>query len=295
MNADERVYGRYGGRDAASADKRLSLTGMRYAMTAALEAHAKTPNGPPPQRAARPQRAEDYPAAKRIRAGQCVHCHQVYEFRREALQESGKWDRDMVWVYPPPENVGFTLEVARGDRVAAVAGGSAADKAGLRVGDRLRTLNGFAVASFADAQYALHRAPARGHIPFTAERDGRPWDGRLELAPGWRETNITWRASLLDVLPSLSLIGDDLSAAEKKALGLPEKRLAFRQDKNVHPDAAAAGVRANDIIVGVDDKVLEMPMLKFLGHVRRNYRVGETITLNVIRDGKPLKLPLKLR
>jgi S1-C subfamily serine protease len=219
----------------------------------------------------------------------------VYELERDALRSAGKWHRDQVWVYPLPENLGITLETDRGDLVQAVAGGSPAAKAGLQAGDILRTLNGQSVASFGDAQYALHRAPASGRIPFTAERGGRKLSGQLELTEGWRETNITWRTSLLDLLPSLSIFGQDLSAEEKKALGLSPKRLAFRQDKNVHPDAKAAGVRENDIIVGVNHKKLEMDMLQFLGYVRRHFRVGERITLDVIRDGKPLELSVLLR
>ena len=66
LNAEETVTGRYGGRDAADAEARLSLKGLRYAMGRALEAH----QAPPPARplAGGPQRAEDFPAARR-RAG----------------------------------------------------------------------------------------------------------------------------------------------------------------------------------------------------------------------------------
>ena len=43
LNADETIYGRYGGRDAKSAERRISLTGLRYAMDKALETHKKPP------------------------------------------------------------------------------------------------------------------------------------------------------------------------------------------------------------------------------------------------------------
>ena len=52
--------------------------------------------------------------------------------------------------------------------------------------------------------------------------------------------------------------GDDLSAEEKQALGLSEKRLAFRQGPFVSEPAQQAGIRQNDIILGVDGKTLEM-------------------------------------
>src|SRR5262245_65790400 len=39
LDGDDRVLGRYGGRDADSADSRLSLAGLKYAMERALERH----------------------------------------------------------------------------------------------------------------------------------------------------------------------------------------------------------------------------------------------------------------
>src|SRR5262249_17285971 len=120
-------------------------------------------------------------------------------------------------------------------------------------------------------------------------------DGQIALAPGWRKTNLTWRNSMLDLLPSLTVLGEDLRPKEKKALGLSEKSLAFRQESPVHSQAKAAGVQVNDIIVGADDKALDMTMNDFLGFVRRNYLIGDTLVLNIIRDGKKIKLPMKLK
>src|SRR5205823_347283 len=145
----------------------------------------------------------------------------INEFRRADLKAAGKWDRTSVWVYPLPENVGLTLDVDAGDRVKAVAAGSPAAKAGLQPGDRLRSLNGRPVASSGDAQYALHKGPpGRGSIPVAWLHDGKEHSAALEVADGWRKTNLTWRPSMLDILPSVPFNGDDLTAAEKKKLGL---------------------------------------------------------------------------
>ena len=40
-----------------------------------------------------------------------------YDFRRDDLKAARKWSLDEVWVYPPPHNVGLTLDPRRGDRV----------------------------------------------------------------------------------------------------------------------------------------------------------------------------------
>lgn len=295
LSPDERVLGRYGGRDARDPDARLSLEGLRYALSAALQTHRRTAPTKPPRRDGSPLRAEDLPAAKRLRPGECIHCHQVNEFRRAALVAAGQWSRETRWVYPLPENVGLTLEVDRGNRVRAVAAGSPAAKVGLRSGDLIETLNAVPIASFADAQYALHRAPARGRVAIAWQRGDKRHTADLDLAAGWRTTNLTWRPSLLDLLPSLPLYGTDLDAAEKRALGLPPKRLAFRQQESVSNDARAAGVRPGDVILGLDGNTPEMTLAEFLAHVRRNYLVGDRVTLNVLRAGKRLDLPMTLR
>jgi len=293
MNADEKIYGRYGSRDASGPDARLSVAGFRYAMQTALDSH-RMANDKPPPRAAKSFRVDDYPAAKRMGNG-CIHCHQVWEFRRDYLKSTGKWSKDEIWVYPLPENIGLTLDVDQGDRIKAVAKDSAADRAGLAVGDLLRTLNGYSVASIGDVQFALHKAPAKGSIPVAWERNGKPQSGTLLLDADWRKTNVTWRPSMLDILPALSLSGDDLSAEEKKKLGLSVRRLAFRQEAKVHKSMQAAGIQGGDIIVGIDGKAPEMTMIEFFGYVRRNYLIGERVTLNIIRNGKRVDLPITLK
>jgi predicted metalloprotease with PDZ domain len=295
LSPDEKVYGRYGGRDASSPDARLSLAGLRHALGAALDAHRREGQTKPPPRPGKPLLAESYPAAARLHKGACIHCHQVNEYRREARKASGEWRREDLWVYPLPENVGLTLDVDRGDRVRSVKADSPAARAGLRPGDTLKRLNGLPVASFADAQYALHRAPARGQVTARWLRDDKEMSGRLDLAEGWKKTNLTWRPSVLDILPSLTVYGTELTAAEKQRLGLSARRLAFRQDSTVHRDAKAAGVRAGDVIVGIGGREMEMTLPEFLAYVRRNHLVGDRITLNVLRDGKRVDLPMTLR
>jgi serine protease Do len=127
------------------------------------------------------------------------------------------------------------------------------------------------------------------------QRDGQALDGKLALPEGWRKTDITWRPSMHRFVPSLYLSGDELSDEEKQALGLPAKHLAFRQEAGVSSRAREAGFRSGDIVAGVDDKQLEINVTQFPGYIRRNYLVGDRITINIIRDGKRLNLPLTLR
>lgn len=293
LNADEKVYGRFGGREPGSPDTYLTLAGLKHALRQALAAHRREPSAQP---ASKPsvRTVEQYPAAGRLKPGACIHCHQVYDFRREQQQADGTWRLDDVWVYPLPDNLGLRLDPDQSDRVAAVQAGSPAARAGLRPGDVLERLNGLPVASFADVQYALHRAPARGEISVSWRRDGRTMTAALELTDGWRRTDISWRPSMWGLDPAPHVYGQDLGAEEKKALGLSEKALAFRQGDYVPGPARAVGVRAGDIILGIDGRAMEMTMLQFNAHVRLHYRVGDVITLNILRDGKRLDLPMKL-
>ena len=278
LNADGHIYGRYGGRDGQGADARNTLAGLRYSLESALAAHRA--NNHPAPRAATPLVMEKVPAYKPYAKGGCIHCHQAKEILRVQADREGGWDPQSRWVYPLPENVGITLDLDKGDRVKSVAAASPAAQVGVRAGDTLVSLNGRPVHSFADAQFALHKAPARGAVAIAWQRDGQPRQAELQLGDGWKKTNITWRPSLMDLLPSLPLFGTDLTAPEKKNLGLAPARLAFRQDAPVPPSAKKLGVVEGDIILGVDGLALDMTAGQFLAYVRRNYLLGDRITLN---------------
>jgi hypothetical protein len=151
------------------------------------------------------------------------------------------------------------------------------------------------VNSFADVQYRLHRAPAKGKLTVAWKRGDRAMRGQLTLAAGWRRTDVSWRWSLRGVDPQPWLSGDDLTQAEKKKLGLPATRLAFRQSAFVSEPARQAGVQAGDVIVGVDGKVLHQTARQFAAFIRLNYRVGDRVEYNLLRDGKRIDVHLTLR
>jgi len=294
LSANEQVYGRYGGRDASSADGQMSLAGLRHAMAMALTTHRRTSNASHAIPPSSVQTVEQYPAAQRRQADACIHCHHVYDFRREALQAAAKWHLDELWVYPLPENVGLTLDVDEGDRVKRVADNSPAAVAGLRTGDRLQTVNGVPTASLADVQYGLQRGPAQGTIPITWIRAGKNHANDLEVPSGWRKTDISWRWSLRGLEPSSWVHGDDLTAEEKRNLGLGERQLAFFQGNFVSIPARQAGIRQNDVIIGVNGKKLDMTVQQFQAYVKLNYKLGDRVTYNLLRAGTRLDVSLTL-
>jgi serine protease Do len=293
LNADGKVYARYGGRDARGPDGRQSLAGLRYTMHSVLEMHGRKDRlyAPRPEGPSRTVRQ-----VAGTRRARCFHCHEVREALNDQLRRAGKWSRELAWRYPLPDNLGLLLEVDRGNVVKRVVPGSPAARAGLRPGDVLRQLGGVPVHSQADAQFALDRAPARGKVALAWERGGKGQSGTAALPEGWRKGDITWRPSLQQLVPSLPLYGAELTPAERKALGLPARQLAFRQSRNVNPWMKEAGVRAGDVILGVDGRRLEgMDVGDFQQYVRREYLAGDRVKVDLIRDGKRLSLPVTLR
>ena len=292
MNADERIYGRFGGREDGNAEAHLTLAALKYAMRQALDAHREKRVQPKP--AAKPVRsAEQFAAAARVKE-ECIHCHMVYDFSRDAIRSDGKWQMDMTWVYPPPKSVGLELDRNQGNRVANVLADSPAQRAGIRPGDVLESVNDRRVASYGDVQWALEYSTKAGEVPVTWQRGDATKKGTLTLRDGWRKSDISWRESMWGLEPSASVYGRDLSPEEKKKLGLSEKRLAFSQGDFVPPPARNAGIQKKDIIIGIDGKELEMNMLQFNVHIRLNFKAGDKITFDVIRDGKRLEVPMVL-
>ncbi len=293
LDADERVYARYGGRDAKSADSRHSLSGLRYTMESVLAAHGRQKDAGQPEGARLDfaPKSQDSPkylrdVAARSFARGCLHCHQVKEVFNNELRRAGKWDREMIYRYPLPENLGLTLETDRGNVIKSVADKTPAAAAGLQPGDLVQRLNGVPIRSFGDAQYALDRALRTGSIEIVWKRGERAMQEKLSLPGGWRKTEVVWRASMRGLIPFPRVGGKDLTAEEKKALGLSPARLAFRQRDFVSAVLKQVGIRSGDVVLGFDHKPLEMTAEEFTRYVQNTYLVGDKVTINVLRDGK---------
>jgi predicted metalloprotease with PDZ domain len=199
LNADEQIYSRYGGRDHLSADDRISMAGLKNTMRAVLALHQKQKKQekqemPPPRKKTTPEDLSGVPTRKN--SASCIHCHQVYEFRWRSEKQRGVFNKESLWGYPLPENIGLTLDVDRGNLVKAVAPDSAAHKAGIQAGDALETVNGAPTFSQADVQWGLFNAPIEGRFTVQLRRKEQLQTVTLEVGHGWRRTNNIWRASV---------------------------------------------------------------------------------------------------
>lgn len=292
LSPDEKVYARYGGRCEKGPDERQSLAGLRHTMESVLREHKAKSKRFAPMKKEKPFYIGDIAPARGL--GRCIHCHQAKEVVYNKLDREGKWNVDLAFRYPPPDNLGLVLEVDRGNVVKEIVARSPLAKTGLQKGDVVRSLNGVPIHSFGDAQFALDRAPKTGSIEVTWRRGKSEKHGKILLPERWRRSDVSWRPSMRNLVATVRVYGKDLKPDEKKALGLSAKQLAFRQKARVSEQAKKAGVRAGDVIVGVEDRKLEMDAYNFLLYVRSNYVKGEVITLNVIRGKRKLRLKMKL-
>lgn len=291
MDAKERVYARYGGRDGKDADNRQTLDGLRYTMQSVARMHKEETKEYAPKAEGAPMYIKDVVGTGKSK---CMHCHQVKERLDKKLTSDGLWTRDLIYRYPLPENLGMRLEVKRGNIVEKITPGSPADKAGLKPGDLVTRLGATPIHSFGDATFALDKAPRTGKLPIAFTRDKETLSANLELAGNWRKTDISWRHSTRRYVPDLPLGGYDLKPDERKSLGLTPKQLAFRQNTTVHSKARAAGIEPGDVITDLDGRKLEMPVYDLYDYVRREFLIGDVIRVSVLREGKVQVVALKL-
>jgi membrane-associated protease RseP (regulator of RpoE activity) len=192
LNANQYIHSRYGGRDARGAEERLSVAGLKHTMRRVLVEHAVQPD-------AAPAKAPRVTYARQLFAKDkgCIHCHHVWEGIRKQARAQGAFDTNtLYYVYPPPDNLGLKLDVTEGDKVVGVVPDSPGQRAGLRPGDRLLKIQDVKIISQGDVFWALHNAPAEGRITVQWRRDDTPHTATLDLPRGWRQSDLSWRASI---------------------------------------------------------------------------------------------------
>jgi serine protease Do len=292
MSADEKILSRYGGRCEKGPDGRQSLAGLRYTMQSVLaEWKSQAPRFAQSD-GGKPFYIREIAPPRGL--GRCIHCHQAKEVIYDRLDRDGKWNIDLAFRYPLPENLGLQLDVDRSNVVKEVKPDTPAAKTGINPGDVITSLNQIAIHSEGDVRYSLDQSPKSGSIPVTWTRNNKPMSGSIDLPDRWRRTDISWRPSLQNFVATARIFGKDLESNERKELGLSDQQLAFRQKSDVPESAKKAGIREGDIILGFDDLKLEMTAYDFLLYVRSNYVKGETVKVNVLRGSKKLRLRMTL-
>ena len=305
LHPDGTVYARYGSRNADGPMALNSVPGLKTTMRRVLTAHAKYPaasesikdkRGPAPRFA----RADEIPSQtiRKILSRQdqqaCIHCHNVYDAERDVLLSENHYDPGKRWKYPPPENLGLSINLDSGNQVTRVTPGSAAEMAGIRAGDVITEMNGQAIYSIADIQFVLHHLPDPAKLNVEYERDAATRHALVQLKPGWRRSDISWRASMYGMPPKPGLWVQTLAANRKLELGIPSDKLALEVRGVFGPDVQRAGLQKNDIIVGFGGRDEHLTHGQFHAALRLNYfQPGAQLKLRVLRDRKPRELEVR--
>lgn len=309
LEADGTILGRYGTRAASGkeSDSHISLAGFRKAAERALRLHKDYPANKD-QLTGKRGSEPDYPVPEKIpglderakgelvRKENCIHCHMVREFALRAKWVAGKLAADDLKVYPLPERIGLTMDLDDGLRVKSVSEGSAAEEAGLEIGDELTSLSGQPLVSLADIQWVLHNTLDESQIAVTLSRGGQTLQKTIRLSGNWKQSDIAWRASSWYGLRQ-GLKTEPLSAGDKKSRGIDEDALALvvkGMFGKGGPKLQEAGLRQNDVIVAVDGRTEPMTESDFLIYLRLKHGPKDSVQFRVLRGDRRRELTIPM-
>ena len=295
LNADEKIYMRYGGRDSASPDTYNNIDSLEAALRQGLELHGqylagelKLPERPKP----RFPREIPLLVERTFARGACVECHLIGDFQNMQRERDGTLDK-LTHLYRSPDikTLGIELDVTKGLIVKEAHG--AAETAGMRPGDRIAVWNGGRVWTFGDVQYQYDKVDRRAkELRIGVERAGQVMDLTVPLPERWWWTDLRFRQSSVD--PRSDFDDRPLSPDEKRKLGLAADGFAS-EVKYVAETAKMRGVsdlRVGDVIVAVDgtekDELANTADL----YIKLRRKAGDSVTLDVLRDGKRMQMPL---
>ena len=317
LNADKTIYGRYGSRDDyKNAEKHISMEGLRKATAAALALHKDYrknkralagKKGPKPIWRT-PEQIPELRGNKNTRPadgsrGGCIHCHQAHDGKMWTLRKSRNAVPDsLVWPYPMPDKLGFSLDPKEMATVTSVAPGSAAAKARLQRGDKITHMDKQPIISIADVQWVLHNAKAPGTVRMKIDRGGRSTSASLKLDKDWRKADdFTWRVQVWPMRHQLLGLSpmEVVPAGERQRLGIPANGLALRVKKfppnyvrNLNKDNKK--LKIGDIIIGVDGQKGMTQESDLLGYLFQKKAPGQGAVLTVIRGGRPMQVQMRI-
>src|SRR5438105_4035393 len=255
LNADERIYLRYGGRDSASADTYLDMNSLELALEKGLDLHRQFQQGElKPAEPPKPFFPRDIPLLVKRTLGQnqCVECHLIGDFQNLKREQDGVLDKlTHLFRSPDIKTLGIALDVPKGLVVKEARDAAAA--AGIKPGDRIARLNETQVWTFGDFQYYYDKVDRKAErIQIAVDRGGELKELSVALPARWWWTDLRFRQSSVE--PRTFFEDRPLTAEEKLKNGLKPDGFAS-QVKYVAEFAKMMkthDLRVGDIIFGVD-------------------------------------------
>jgi hypothetical protein len=319
LNAAGDIYGRYGTRsDQKEWANDVSIAGLGKALEGALELHKAYPANRAElagKRGAIPEFPvpEQFPTLRGkygpkldyegnvVRS--CIHCHQIGDAQRAYhLQKDGSLPDRVLFPYPHPKSIGLVMDPQERALVKRVEPGSPAAAAGFTAGDVIARMDGQPLLSIADMQWVLQQVPADGgRVVAEVRRGGGSQKTMLtlELPAGWRRRDdIAWRASSWELrrhaLGGLFLKTVDADGRESLRVGDGEMALRAQHvgEFAPHDRAKRAGFRKGDIVVSFDGRKDLLRETDLLAYALEQAKAGKQVDVEIVRDGKPLRLQL---
>ncbi len=300
MDAEDRFYARYGGREDSHAESHLTQESLIHTMRQVLDLHdrkAVLENRYEPR--AKPARTpEEIPPMKGMMAGRknkCIHCHDVKVAVLRHEQSLKRFALGMIFSYPTPERVGIGLDPDLQNRVRSVGPNSPAGRAGVRRGDVILDADGHRVLTLGDFSRVLELTPTESRLPLKIRRGSKQLDLILDLAGGWRRNrDPSWRESTHVAGPGGGVWGRRLKAEERRELGLGADDLALRVTYIWGAHAKKAGIKLKDVIVELDGIRRDLTIRQLHAYLQLDKDYGDTIPVVVRRGDRKLSLTIKL-
>lgn len=214
----------------------------------------------------------------------------------EQLKTSGKVSRGMIGVRLQAIDAdtarGLGLPDTRGALINEVTKGSAGDKAGLKFGDVIRSVDGRQIVQSSELPPIIGAKPPGTKVELGILRDGksRTVDVVLTtldqglLAGGQQDQN----ARPGPAVPAhksnnpLGLVGESLDASDRKQLGLePGEGVGIARIEGMA--AREAGIRPGDVVVAVGRSSVDGPAA--LDRALAGVKPGQTVMLLINRGG----------
>jgi S1-C subfamily serine protease len=197
-----------------------------------------------------------------------------------------------MYRWPDIRTIGIELDVPKGLVVKEARG--AVQAAGLRAGDRIAALNGTPVWTFGDLQFYYDKVPRNAQeIRIAAVREDKPVELAVKLPSRWWLTDLRFRQLSVDPRPEFE--SQPLTEEEKRKYGLKSESFAasitriggFASMLKVHE------LKVGDVVYAVDgverDEVANTPEL----YIKLRKNAGDTVALDIIRDGNRMKMPVR--
>lgn len=232
----------------------------------------------------------------------CIHCHQIGDALRNDYRRKGEPLPDhLMFPFPPPQTVGIKIDPKTAAKIIDVAEGSAAEKAGIRAGDKLVSIDQQPITSTADVQWILHRAKPIDSLNIVVQREGKPVESELSLVEDWRrENDVSWRPTSWNLrrLATGGIRFATLPDRDRERMSIKDGEMALLA-KHVglygsHAVAHRAGVKKGDVIIAIDGKRDLMSETDVLYHSMQQKKSGDTIHLVIVRGKKRFEVKFRL-